>query len=91
MPEEPISEADGTFYLWPCNLRTWQLWHAVQTQWMVSMSGPTGLSYPGVMVVLCHHIKNRRQQKQRFFELQAMEKEALDAWDEKREKDRDKA
>lgn len=84
-PLDPI-QSEGSFYLWPENLRTWQLWLAIQTQWVCSMSGHTGLAYAGVMVVIGHHIKNRRRQKQTFMELQAMERAALEAWQLEREK-----
>lgn len=83
--EAPLQQGAGTFWLWPDNERTWGLWLAVQTQWVVGMSGPTGLAYAGVDVVLGHHAP-LRQRRETFGELQVMERAALAAWDSQKDK-----
>jgi hypothetical protein len=49
------------------------------------MSGPTGLAYAGVDVVLSHHVP-QRQRRETFAELQVMERAALAAWDSQKDK-----
>lgn len=79
-------EGGETFWLWPENLTSWQIWRQVQTQWMVGMQGATGLSYPGIEVVLRHHERRPGAQRRRFAEIQQMERAALEAWEEKRDR-----
>ena len=48
-----MSGAGGpVVYLWPCNVRAWECWCAVQTQWRVGMAGATGLDYAAVVAYL---------------------------------------
>ena len=75
-----VSEA---LYLWPDNVRSWNLFQAVSTQWMVGMAGATGLSYPGVEVVMRKAHVKRRDEERVFHEIQCMERATLSAWREK--------
>lgn len=70
-------------YLWPENLPSWNLFQAVSTQWMTGMAGPTGLSYPGVEVVMRKTRVKRCDEERMFFEIQCMERATLSAWREK--------
>lgn len=75
------------WYLWPCNLPTWHLWLRLQTQWrQAGMAGqPAGLDYAAVWAVL----QGLRVRKPRevFEHLQGMERAALTAWAERRERE----
>ena len=75
------------WHLWPCNERTWRLWLRVQTQWRSSVAGRTGLDYAGVRVVVDRHTP-RRQRGEAFDTLCSMERAALLAWDERRDRAR---
>lgn len=82
---EQVRDTCETFALWPECVETWRLWLAVQTQWRTSMSGPTGLDYCGVAVVLDMRRIRGRNRRQAFDTLQMMERAALEAWREKRQ------
>lgn len=72
------------FYLWPCNLRVFNIWHGIQTQWHVGMGGRTGLDYAGVLAYLREVLRIKpREVPQIFSSLQAMEFAALQAWSDK--------
>ncbi|WP_414858725.1 DUF1799 domain-containing protein [Paucibacter sp. TC2R-5] len=70
--------------MWPEHVPAFELWMQVQTQWQVSMAGPTGLDYAGVEALM--RIKRVMRPKLRFLQLQAMERGALQGWAEMREK-----
>jgi hypothetical protein len=76
-------------YLWPCNMRTWQVWQGVQTQWRTSsgMDGMhrSGLDYTAVAAYLQQvaRIRPGRQWSEVWAGIQAMEIAALNAWAEK--------
>lgn len=70
-------------YLWPDNVRSWNLFQAMSTQWMVGMAGTTGLSYPGVEVVMRKARVKRRDEERVFYEIQCMERATLSAWRER--------
>lgn len=75
-------------YLWPCNVRTFNIWQGVQTQWRVGgMGGRTGLDYAGVAVYLREicRIRPSRLWGEIWFGLQAMETAALNEYAEQRE------
>lgn len=78
--EEPVVIDDDEFWLWPENEAAFQLWLSLQSQWMVGMSGPTGLNYAGVEV--CMRLRGTKKSEQRalFDSIQAMEQAALEAW-----------
>ncbi len=60
-------------------------WLAVQTQWRVGMSGPTGLDYAGVEAAL--RLSAVGDPAEVFAGLRVCEAAALDAWRERRERD----
>jgi hypothetical protein len=70
-------------YLWPENVSSWNLFQAMSTQWMVGMAGATGLSYPGVEVVMRKFRVKRCDEERIFHEIQCMERATLSAWREK--------
>jgi hypothetical protein len=70
-------------YLWPENVPSWNLFQAMSTQWMVGMAGATGLSYPGVEVVMRKARVKRCDEERIFHEIQCMERVTLSAWREK--------
>jgi len=76
---------DEPFYLWPEHVAALQLWGAVQTQWRVGMAGPTGLDYVGVEALLRLRGIRGRERVERFAELQAMERAALEEWARRRD------
>lgn len=74
------------WHLWPECLPAFELFLSVQTQWVVSMSGPVGLSYPGVESCMRLQGVRRAQQRDRFAELQHIERGWLNGWREKQDK-----
>lgn len=71
-------------YLWPENVRSWQLFIAVNTQWNVGPTGAVGLNYLGVEVVMRRGWRIKRRDEQRLFnDIQIMERATLRAWQEK--------
>ena len=84
--EEPEQQAnaDDEFYLWSENVDTFNLWCAIQTQWRVGMSGPTGLDYAGVKSGLSMRGVSDKKQEKHFPGLQAMERATLDEWSKNR-------
>lgn len=72
-------------YLWPENVRSWNLFQAMSTQWMVGIAGATGLSYPGVEVVMRKARVKRRDEENVFHEIQCMERATLSAWSERKD------
>lgn len=81
---ESTLAAEEEFYLWPENVPTFNLWLAVQTQWHAGMNGRTGLDYAGVDVCMRLHQVRKKEQREMFVGLQAMEQAALDEWSKKR-------
>lgn len=89
-PDEPGDQDDASvpevYYLWPCNVYAWHLWHQVQTQWRIGPEGRTGLDYPGVGF----YLREVAGVKPRYFPevfgcLQAMERASLDVWSSQRD------
>lgn len=71
-------------YLWPCNLRTFNVWQKVQTQWRVAMGGREGLDYGGVDRYLASVPGFRPKARAELWAgLRAMERAALEVWAEK--------
>lgn len=70
-------------YLWPENVPSWNLFQSMSTQWMVGMTGATGLSYPGVEVVMRKARVKRCDEERIFHEIQCMERATLSAWRER--------
>jgi hypothetical protein len=77
---------DEEFYLWPENLPAFNIWMAIQTQWMVSEGYRTGLNYPGVETYLNICQVPKRDRLALFQKLQAMEGAALSEWSKNRKK-----
>jgi hypothetical protein len=69
--------------VWPENWRAFDLFHSLQTQWRVGMSGPTGLDYN----TLFHKMDRMRLEPDEYAELESdirtMEYAALGAMNEK--------
>ena len=77
----PVAEP---FYLWPELAPGFELWTQLQTQWRVGMAGPTGLDYSGVAAVMRMLGLRPKVQRERLWQIQAMERAALDFWAEKK-------
>jgi hypothetical protein len=78
------------FYLYPENVPAWNLLLAVWTQWQRAWDGTMlGLNYDGVDAYLRAHVRPT-QRRQRWLELQAMERTCLQTWREQRERERRK-
>lgn len=71
-------------YLWPENVRVWNIFNACRTQWMVGMAGPTGLAYQGVEVVIRMSGIKQSERSSVFSKIQVMERAMLNAWSEKK-------
>lgn len=71
---------DEPFHLWPEHTEAFRIWGAVQTQWRVGMAGATGLDYAGVDVLLRTLGLRAPERRERFLELQVMERAALREW-----------
>ena len=87
-PGEP--EAQDRCYLWPCNVRVWNIWHRIQTQWRTGgMGGRTGLDYDALATYLrqVERIRPTREWGEIWIGLQAMECAALDEWAKKSSND----
>ena len=84
-PADPPATPTDVVWLWPCNVRTWNLWLRLQTQWRVGANGRDGLDYQGVSAYLreVERIKPRHFAAT-FAALQAMEWAALDEWAKQR-------
>ena len=80
---ESTPAAEEEFHLWPENVATFNLWLAVQTQWRVGMNGRTGLDYSAVDVCMRLHQVRKKEQREMFVGLQAMEQATLDEWSKK--------
>lgn len=81
-PDEPV------FWLWPEHVPALRAWLDCGTQWRVGMGGPIGLDYAGVEAYLRAEGIRGVERRERFAELRIMERAALRAWAEKRERDR---
>lgn len=88
MPDAPPPDDGEVCHLWPENLLPWECWHSVQTQWRMGMGGATGLDYTAVLAYLKDG-KGLRGKKRRevFGLLHLCERETLQVWAKKRERD----
>lgn len=75
---------DAHYDVWPENWPAVQVFSAMQTQWSVSMAGPTGLRYEALPVVMRLRGIPRRDWQDAFYGLQVMESEALKIFAERR-------
>lgn len=72
-------------YLWPCNVRAFNVWQQVQTQWRCSMAGREGLDWVAVEVYLSSVPGFRPKARAELWAgLRAMERAALEVWAEKK-------
>lgn len=77
-------------YLWPDNLRAWQLWCAAQTQWRAGMGGRTGLDYAGVRALLDEEgLEPGDERRDIFTGIRACEAAVLEVWHEQAEREED--
>ena len=83
--DQPAGERAA--YLWPDNVRAWNCWQGVQTQWRVGMGGATGLDYAGVRAFLDEQDLQRDERREVFAGIQACERATLDVWAEQRERE----
>ena len=81
---ESTPALEDEFWLWPANVAVFNLWLAIQTQWHVGMNGRTGLDYASVEACMRLHQVRKKEQREMFVGLQAMEQAALDEWSKKR-------
>lgn len=63
--------------IWDINWNTFNLFHALTTQWRVGMSGATGLDYSVIPAVGKMLGLKQKQINELFPDLQVMENEAL--------------
>lgn len=82
--EEPVVIEDDEFWLWPENETAFSIWLALQTQWLIGMTGPTGLNYSGVETCMRMRGYSKKVQQQLFGSIQVMEQAALEEWASKR-------
>jgi hypothetical protein len=80
----PVSNLED-LHLWPENVLAWNLFNAVNTQWIVGVNGATGLNYQGVEVVMRKWRIKRRDEQRVFREIQVMERATLRAWGERKD------
>lgn len=79
-------DKDEKVYLWPENVRSWNCWVGLQTQWCVGVGGPTGLDYAGVRAYL-DELDLGPARREVFAGIQACERATLEVWAEQRERD----
>lgn len=77
-------EVPSPIYLWPENVRSWNFFQRVSTQWHVGPGGAIGLNYAGVEVARDALGIRRKEWPKLFSEVQAMERATLDAWRERK-------
>lgn len=71
-------------YLWPENVPSWDLFLAVETQWVLDQGQPVGLNYLGVEVVMRKRRIKRADECKFFADIQVMERASLKAWRERK-------
>lgn len=76
---------DDTVYLWPDNLRAWDCWRELQSQWRVGMQGATGLDYAGVRAWLLDEVPDDQQRREIWRGIKACEASQLEVWAEQRQ------
>lgn len=72
-------------YLWPCNVRAWQCWCQIQSQWRCGVAGREGLDYAGIRTYLDEATDLCGDERREIFKsIQAAEFASLEAWAEQR-------
>lgn len=82
---EAHAAPDAQWHLWPECLPALESFLSLQTQWVVGMAGPVGLSYPSVEALLRLQCRSLPERRERFAEIQCLERGWLQGWREKRE------
>lgn len=85
---EAQGDRGGKCYLWPCNLPTFNLWQAVQTQWHRAGLGgtKTGLHYEAVIAYMRDVLGIKRKDRAELFAgIKAMEVAAINTWAEQQD------
>jgi len=73
--------------LWPENVKTFNIWGQLQTQWRVGAAGATGLDYTAVTAYLRDVVGIKKKDLlERFEEIRAMEIATLNEWAKQQEK-----
>jgi hypothetical protein len=75
-------------YLWPCNVPTFNLWKAVQTQWRRAgmVGAKTGLDYDAVIAYMRDVLGIKRKDRAELFAgIKAMEVAAINTWAEQQD------
>jgi len=65
--------------IWPENLRAYELFCAMDTQWRIGMAGPTGLDYAALPMALRMIGAARADWQQLMADIRVMESAALQA------------
>lgn len=69
--------------VWPENVQAYRLFCDLQTQWRVGMSGPSGLDYAVLFVMIDRMKLSPEAAEDLEYDVRAMESEALSAMHEK--------
>lgn len=85
MPTDSELEAAGltredvatSVELWLCNVKPFNLFQSLGTQWRIGMSGPTGLDYAAILVALRLQGVCRTEWPSLFEDIRVMEAAAL--------------
>lgn len=70
-------QQDQCIEVWPDNWRAFVLFSRVQTQWNVSMGGPTGLRYEAIYPLLDREADTKDEWLELFQDIQVLESAAL--------------
>ena len=70
-------QADKEVHVFPENWRAFVLFSRVQTQWNVSMGGPTGLRYEAIYPLLDRETDTKDEWLELFQDVQVLESAAL--------------
>lgn len=80
--QELEAEEDDGSEIWPCNQRSFDIFAALETQWLwtgnMDRTRRTGLNYPGVESHLC--IMKIKHKKQVWKDIKVMELAALEVF-----------
>ena len=82
---QSVPQSIDALYLWPENVRSWNLFQATDTQWTMGPNSAIGLNYSGVEVVMRKYRVKRCDELQVFRDIQVMERATLAAWGEKKD------
>lgn len=82
----PVLAPPQEIYLWPENVESWALFLACQTQWRGGMERE-GLDYDGVHRVIDQRRAWFTRRRQRFADVQVLERAVLEEWRVQRAKD----